>query len=220
MISTRQIRAARALLDWSQGELAKKSGVSLQSISNVEKGRTDARGATSSALQSAFESYGVEFLPNDGVRMKDDSITVLEGEDTDAMLLDDIFQTLRDRPGEEVLVGGLREADPGEPEKRAIIEKHIDRLRAAGLTERLLIEEGDTNFVAPQEWYRWVPKEYFSPTRFTLYANKLAMLYWGPPAKIIIISNPIIADSYRALFNFAWAHCTIPHLSDAKKKKT
>lgn len=219
MISARQIRAARALLDWPQETLAEKSGVTDKTISNIEKGKTEARGDTARAIQEALENYGVEFLPNDGVRMKDDSVVVLEGDDAHERLLEDVFKTLHDRPGEEILIGGLREAPPEDREKRKIVERHIASLKAAGITERLLVEEGDTNFIAPHKWYRWVPKKHFHPTKFHLYGHKLAMVSPGPPRKIIIISNPLIADSYRSLFNFAWEHSTIPDLPPAREKE-
>jgi transcriptional regulator with XRE-family HTH domain len=212
MISARQIRAARALLDWSQDMLAEKTGITDRSISNIEKGKTEPRGDTADALQRAFEDHGVEFLPNDGVRMKDESITVLEGDDANEKLLEDVFRTLRDRPGEEILIGGLREPDPDNEESCNIVRRHLKRLKTAGITERLLVEEGDTNFIAPAKWYRWMPKEHFSPVRFQLYGEKLAMVSMGPPRKIIIISSPLIADSYRSLFDFAWKHSTLPDL--------
>lgn len=218
MISARQTRAARALLDWPQETLAEKSGITDKTISNIEKGKTEPRGDTANALKLAFESYGVEFLPNDGTRMRDESVTVLEGDDANERLLADIFQTLRDRSGEEILICGLREPMPDDKKSLGILKNHLAKLQEAGLTERLLIEEGDTNLIAPQKWYRWIPKEYFSATTLQLYASKIAMISWGPPQKVIIVQNPLIADSYRALFNFAWAHCTIPDLPEKKKK--
>lgn len=217
MVSARQIRAARGLLDWSQEQLAEKSNVTRKSIRNAELGVAAPRSDTANAIKRAFENYGIEFLPNDGLRMKDDSVTVLEGEGANERLLEDIFQTLRDHPGEEILISGLREPSPEDKERLGILERHLARLQAAGITERLLIEEGDTNFVAPHKFYRWIPAKHFTPTTMQLYGNKLAMISWGPPLKIFIIQNPLVADSYRALFNFSWEHCTIP---DIPKKKS
>lgn len=77
MITPGQIRAARALIGWKQSELASASGVSEISIKNIERGATDPRSSTLSALQKAFFDAGVVFLdPGDtrdggpGVRMK------------------------------------------------------------------------------------------------------------------------------------------------------
>jgi predicted transcriptional regulator len=77
MITAGQIRAARALIGWTQMDLAKASGVSEISIKNIERGATDPRSSTLGALQQAFEKAGVIFLePGDirdggvGVRLK------------------------------------------------------------------------------------------------------------------------------------------------------
>jgi DNA-binding XRE family transcriptional regulator len=77
MITTGQIRAARALIGWTQVDLAKASGVSEISIKNIERGATDPRASTLEAFQRAFEKAGVVFLePGDirdggeGVRLK------------------------------------------------------------------------------------------------------------------------------------------------------
>jgi predicted transcriptional regulator len=74
MITPRQIRAARALLGWSQQQLADKAIVSLNAVTRMEKGRVDSRMSTITALEKTLSKAGVEFLPagdkGEGVRMK------------------------------------------------------------------------------------------------------------------------------------------------------
>lgn len=60
LIYAAQIRAARALLNWSQGELAERAGISKQSVNRIEGGSMDARFSTMHALADAFRSAGVE----------------------------------------------------------------------------------------------------------------------------------------------------------------
>lgn len=76
-LSPVQIRAARALIGWTQIELASASGVSEISIKNIERGVTDPRRSTLEAIQTALESAGVLFLDpgqtrdgGPGVRLK------------------------------------------------------------------------------------------------------------------------------------------------------
>jgi predicted transcriptional regulator len=64
-----QCRAARALLDWSQFDLVKHSGVSQTSIAVFERGLSKPYGRTRTALIAAFEAAGIEFI-NRGVRMR------------------------------------------------------------------------------------------------------------------------------------------------------
>lgn len=79
MLTPAQIRAARALLNWSQLELATASGVAIQSIKNIETGKTDPRLSTATALVHALEAAGIIFLADGqsvdggpGVRLKKD----------------------------------------------------------------------------------------------------------------------------------------------------
>ena len=62
MITSGQIRAARALIGWKQTDLATSSGVAEISIKNIERGATDPRASTLAAIQAAFEKAGVVFL--------------------------------------------------------------------------------------------------------------------------------------------------------------
>lgn len=74
MVSSRQIRAARALLGWSQQDLADKAVLSLNAVKRLENGQVDPRLSTVLAVRKALEGAGVEFLfpgreKGEGVRM-------------------------------------------------------------------------------------------------------------------------------------------------------
>ena len=68
MISPRQIKAARSLLGWSQQNLADKAILSLNTIKQLEVGKTDPKTSTLMAIKTTLESAGVEFLPASGNR--------------------------------------------------------------------------------------------------------------------------------------------------------
>ncbi len=75
MISSRQIRAARALLGWSQQELADRAILSLNAVKRLETGHGDPRMSTVMAVKTALEAAGVEFQPaaggqGEGVRLR------------------------------------------------------------------------------------------------------------------------------------------------------
>ena len=63
-ITGRQLRAARAYLDWSREEMAKQSGVSRATISNFENGLTKRRPyyRTFQRLEECLERNGIELL--------------------------------------------------------------------------------------------------------------------------------------------------------------
>ena len=64
MITTRQIKAARALLGWSQADLARKSGVSEPTIARLEAADGDLGGRenTGQKIKDAIEAAGVQFF--------------------------------------------------------------------------------------------------------------------------------------------------------------
>lgn len=67
VLSVKQIKAARALLDWKQADLAAASGVSLAGLTNIERGSADPRRATMVKIQEALEKAGIEIIhPADG----------------------------------------------------------------------------------------------------------------------------------------------------------
>jgi transcriptional regulator with XRE-family HTH domain len=61
-----QSRAARALLELNQCDLAQNAGVGLSTIVDFEKGRRQVSQATIIAIEAAFERAGVQFIEENG----------------------------------------------------------------------------------------------------------------------------------------------------------
>jgi transcriptional regulator with XRE-family HTH domain len=72
LLTPSQCRAARALIDWSQQQLADASHVGNATIRNFESDRSSPQHSTLAALQRALEDAGVEFTNGGqpGVRLK------------------------------------------------------------------------------------------------------------------------------------------------------
>ena len=74
MITSDQIRAARALLRWSGKDLAEKTGLGFSTLMRLEvlEGVPTAQGKTLETIQKAFEKAGIEFLgsPEDGAGVR------------------------------------------------------------------------------------------------------------------------------------------------------
>jgi len=77
MLHAEQIRAARSLLGWRQGDLADASEVAPATIYRIEKGSGPVMGYVSTVMRirSAFEKAGIQFLDDDsaggiGVRFR------------------------------------------------------------------------------------------------------------------------------------------------------
>ena len=72
MPSPAQIKAARALIGWTQRDLATKAKVSMASLANYERGASTLMANNLAAIQAALEAAGIIFLngTSPGVRMR------------------------------------------------------------------------------------------------------------------------------------------------------
>jgi len=209
-ISGSQICAARALLDWSQGQLAERAGVSDKTIQKAEAGLGTSSPITRQII-NAFSQSGIEFIAGDGVRRRPSEVIEFTGKEAYSAFLEDVFATVYDLDDPEILITGAKEPHPeDDPDKWTALQLHIQRLQAAGITERILIEEGDTNFAAPIHWYRWLPPAFFNRVAFQCYGNKLALTSWSPPARVLIIEDPLWSTTMRSLFDFVWDRALTP----------
>ena len=68
MLTSDQIRAARALLRWSARQLAEKADVHLTTVQRMESGNGPVGGTvqTLAKVQNALEDAGVEFIAGSG----------------------------------------------------------------------------------------------------------------------------------------------------------
>lgn len=66
-----QCRAARALLDWTQPQLANAAGLGLSTVVDFEKQRRATISVDAKiAIRNALESAGVDFINGTGVKVR------------------------------------------------------------------------------------------------------------------------------------------------------
>jgi transcriptional regulator with XRE-family HTH domain len=204
LISTAQIRAARGLLNWSQSDLADRTGISATSIGSIENGNTHPREQTLVTIQRVLERAGVDFLPDQGVRVRQLQLRTFSGRQGFIDFYDDIYETLKADPG-EVFVSNVdeREFVKWLGDYR---ETHVDRMISLQrILYKILIREGD-EFMPASSYarYRWMPKSLFSSVPFYVYGKKMALLLFGAEPTVILINAPEIADAYRVQFIDIW----------------
>jgi transcriptional regulator with XRE-family HTH domain len=68
LTTIRQIKAARALLGWSQSDLARHSGISEPTIARLEsvEGQLGGREETVRKIRAALETSGIQFIDGNG----------------------------------------------------------------------------------------------------------------------------------------------------------
>lgn len=198
-ITTAQMRAARGLLNWTQGDLAARTGISTTSIGSIENDASNPRNTTAQLIQKAFEDAEIEFLPDDGVRRKRMNISVLEGPDWFNKALGDVYETLTGKPEAELIVD-MADDRLSPPD---IIDLYR-KIRNAGIAMRQTVEEENTYLLGPTAEYRWIPKSMFRNWVMLVYANKV-VLCLSEESRALMIENKNLADMERGKFNLIWS---------------
>jgi transcriptional regulator with XRE-family HTH domain len=208
MITPEQIRAARALLDWSTAELARRTGLTVNGLNKIERGHVNAQRDTLDRVQSCFERAGIAFLGENGLRRHDPIVTVYEGADFRRNIIADVYETLK-RTGGEYLMAHADETAAIEDLAWDFLQDQLSKRRKAGVTHRFLVREGDKNLIPPYHTYHEVPEAYFAPYPLEIFGGKVGFSTRKYAPKAIVIDDARMTDCVRRLFDFVWDHTEI-----------
>ena len=207
-----QIRAARALIGWSQGELAKHSGLSQTGIARIENGTNHPNSSTLGKIIKAFDARGVEFLGENGVKKRTNEIRKLRGKDAMSDFLDDVYQMILDTGTPEkptqLFMYNVAQSNWTKWMGQERWNNHHKRMSARKecIDCRTILKEGD-DYYPSAAWteYKWFPKEIFSDKTFYSYGSKLAFLqFFEDDMEVMIMDNADFAEGYNNLFLIAW----------------
>ncbi len=220
MITGKQVKAARALADLRQDELAELVGLTPQAIRKIEDDAVQPREGTMTDMIGVFTTRGIEFLENQGVRFRPEGIQILNGRDGLIKLMEDIYESCRKGIAGDIVLAGAPE-----DEFQKILGEYDDTYLAnmssiTGLKMRTLIKEGDMNVVSSAYTeYRWASKDQFDAVPFYAYADKLAIVVFqaDPSPRIFMIQSKTISDAYRRQFNSMWSQAKPVPQQKAKK---
>lgn len=204
-ITTAQIRGARGLLNWSQQELADRTGISQTSIGSIEKGQSLPRESTLATIQKTLEDSGIEFLDGEGVRKKSGDIKVYKDVSGYLNFYEEVYTTLEKSDVREVFVSNVDERKFAKLHGN-LAEAHLSRMdEIANVKYRILTLEGDDYFPAKNYGeYRWIRKSFFSSVPFYVFGKKLGIILFEPELTIIVIEYPAVTDAYRKQFMSMW----------------
>lgn len=180
-----------------QSRMAERAGVTAQTITNFEKGRTQGNANTLKVIETALNKAGI-IITDDGVRKPRTNEILLEGSDWFCDLLDDVYYTLMDNSDAELLV------DMADDSASSIeVVNRYRKIRNASIKMRQTIEEGNKYLMGPVKEYRWIPKRYYKNWVILVYGNKVAYsLENEMKCKIIIDAD--LAERERNKFNLVW----------------
>jgi transcriptional regulator with XRE-family HTH domain len=206
-ITVAQIRGARGILDWSQSDLSKRTGISTTSIGAIENAQTTPRASTLETIRSVFEKNGIEFLGLDGVRVAKNYIEFYEGPEKFKEFMDSLYEHAKAVGGEYVLFN----AYPPHWHKwlgKDWFDMHSKRMSELGNKINFKITTiENTNVLISKDFaeYRWVPKELFNDRAVYAYGDKVAFVNFEEKSvSVTVLTQPHFADAFKALFNVAW----------------
>ncbi len=212
MATIEQIRAARALLGWSQKDLADRADLSQTGIARIENGTHQPSAQTQEKITAAFEEAGIEFIQG-GLIRRDDGVRMITGENCYMRLLEDVHKTLMDRKR----AGDLLIWCADDRQSSADVNEMYRRLRRDGIRMRQLVEEGNTYLIGPLDEYRYLPSSHFVNVVKLNYGDKFATVNSGE-TRIMIHSDAEAAKSHREIFELLWGILPKPTGSTAHER--
>jgi transcriptional regulator with XRE-family HTH domain len=217
MITGPQVRAARGLLDWGADTLAEKAGLSVDTVRNIEKGRVQGHSSSLDKIIQTFSAYEVEFLPDEGVKKKSDSIAKLEGFKDFKFYMDQVYEAAL----QPYSCGGSKpicicNLDNSLFRKylKDYYPVHAERLKKIqGLKILSLAAAEDKGSYPGTSYleYRYLKGLKAVVAPFYVFGDNFALIDFDVqnPPKILLIHSPSLAQSYRDQFYVMWKNAAV-----------
>jgi len=205
MISAAQLRAARGLLDWTRSELAKASGLSAETIKNIEHGVYAPQESTIAAISKTFSDHNVEFTDDEGVRRRSYQVLVMRGKLGYRQFLDHIYSVMKDNGG-RICQFNLSDKN-NLPHAEEYAAFHLERMsKLKNLNARVLTIEGDNCFPAKYCQYKWLEHSNKVLMPFYVYNDYIEMTIRRDSDNIemVVVHSPQLADLYVKQFDLFW----------------
>ena len=217
MPTIEQIRAARALLDWSQSDLADHAGLSQTGIARIENGTNKPNSSTIEKIELAFDKAGIEFLQDSGVKKRSNNLLSFEGREGFKLFREEVLREAETSENADICIANLdeREFDKwGEGDVNSWYRNAMASIRDKNkdLRFRSLVKEGDTHFSAARHSeYKWISEDNFGPFPYYIFGNRTAMIMFEEEnIPIFILDHPLITKFYREQFEKLWESAKAP----------
>lgn len=179
-----------------QEAVAEESGITIQTISNLESEKSEGADRTLRRLRQVYEERGILFTGN-GLEYQPYKTAFFE---SFLDVLRDAEQTLR--KGDEIL---LHCAD----ERRNVdgVQEKFDELRAKGIRLRMTYEDGNKFITGPKDDYRWIDPGLFGSSQVeVVFADKYFFHFQDQGRNIFVMTkNAAKANSAKKQFEYHWS---------------
>ena len=202
MLSPSQIRAARAMLNWSQGKLAKMAGLHVNALRSLEQGSSRARITTDMRLRSVLEKAGIIFRGAGGVETEPEVLQIdrITSGNYITVFAKDILATLKTKNDELCTVTHdemmFKKLDPSG------IALYYKGRKRQKFTERCIVPVSGKHH-SQKTHYRHLPRAFIGPVSWIVYKDRVGIIHWDCNEGILI-RNRQIAATYRAIFEAMW----------------
>lgn len=201
MFKAWQLRAIRAAINWSQGQLAQRAGLTQPTISGLEKGEIESPGLKAiSAIVTACQSEGFYFSDH-GIEKKEANTYTIEGGDC-------YLQILKIAQSEMKAGDTFLKTNADERKSSPEVIAQLQHMRDSGILFQSLVRPGDAHVMGEITEYRWLDERVHQQGDVKIiFGDRVAYLVsWNDPPKIIVIQDPVIAGEARRTFDYIWQH--------------
>ena len=211
MITGRQVRAARSLLDWRVEDLARKADLTTVTINKFEADKVQPHENTLQSILRVFDKHGIEFTDGEGVRIRKNEMRVFAGKAGYRQMLDHIYKVMKEDGGGRICqiasdAEYLAHADD-------YADVHIERMAALpNIDARVLTIEGDDNFPASYCTYHWLSKKYATLAPLYIYNDYLVFPLHESSRQMELASihSKMLAEKYAEQFELFWNESFVP----------
>lgn len=224
MPTIEQIRAARALIGWSQGELADQAGLSQTGIARIENGTNQPNSTTIGKIKDAFDNADIEFIGDSGVKKRTGEVRTLKNVNGFRSFINNVYDIAKNEGGKIYVFNshhtnfykwcGGEEWYKMHAQRMAAIADNIDM--------RVIVAEEDNQFIGSSfAQYRWFPKDLWNDQTIYAYGDYLAFLnFLEDDVRVMILKQPKFAEGFRVLFDIAWNDVAKIPSENKEKSKT
>ena len=209
MPTLEQIRAARALLGWSQHDLAGKADLSQTGIARIENGTNQPNSKTISKIEAAFDAADVEFLDTTGVRKRTGQVKILHGRDGLRQMFYELYEMAKNVGGEFCLFNGVP-SNLNEWLGDEWYQAHKKRMAEVkdNFHYNIIVRHGEKNLPAlDYATYRFFPEHLFHDKTIYILGN---VVYFRDmqdgEIRLIRLEQPELAKTMKVLFDVSWEH--------------
>ena len=206
LVTPDQIRAGRALINWSQADLAERSGLARPTIVNIENGAQLPEFKTLEKIVSAFDTVGIQFGINESVRRKEQDVKIYRGREEFQQFFTELYEHIK-ISGDQLFVSNVDDREWLKARGKKFEDDYFSKMRAIKdkIDYRALIKLGDNYMTASSfKTYRHVPEEDFATVPFHVYADRLSIFLFLDEPVIISIRDQEAADTYKEKFLVQW----------------